>query len=104
MVTTLLSAADVETAQSNALPLAAIPKMSVPFGHPPAGSAGVGPTAAANLMSLGLCSSSTVVKAPLHPPPAEWKRYSCRCVDIDAVLTPWYWRPVTAVMMPTMHI
>jgi hypothetical protein len=52
--------------------------MTLPFGHPPTGSAGVELTAAANLRALGLGSSSMLAKAPLQPPPGEWMRYSCK--------------------------
>jgi hypothetical protein len=78
VATTLLSSADVQAAADAAIPLAALPRMTLPFGHPPAGSAGVEKTAAANLKALGLCSSSMLAKAPLQPPPGEWTRYSCR--------------------------
>ncbi|WIA43921.1 hypothetical protein OEZ86_010325 [Tetradesmus obliquus] len=80
VATTLLSAADVAAAAAAAIPLAALPRMTLPFGHPPAGSAGVEQTAAANLKALGLSSSSLLAKAPLQPPPGEWMRYSCRMV------------------------
>lgn len=78
VVLVLLSAADVTAAAAAQLPLAAIPKMTLPFGQPPADSPGIAATAAANMKALGLSSSSMVAKVPLHHTPGDWSRQSYR--------------------------
>eukprot|EP00878_Enallax_costatus_P010872 GHUV01011353.1.p1 GENE.GHUV01011353.1~~GHUV01011353.1.p1 ORF type:complete len:346 (+),score=72.49 GHUV01011353.1:107-1144(+) len=87
VVMTLMSAVDVTAAAEAQVPLAAIPKMTLPFGHPPSGSPGIAATAAANLTALGLTGSTVVAKVPLQPTPGEWSGRSCR-VDLSAVEQP----------------
>lgn len=76
----LISAADADAAAStNELPLSAVPKMTLPFGHPPAGCPGIDTVSAAQMAARGFTRGSrNVAKAPLHPPPGIWSRYLCR--------------------------
>lgn len=78
VVVILMSAEDVAAAAEAQLPLAAVPKMTLPFGQPPAGSPGIAATAVANLKALGFSSSSIVAKVPLQPTPGDWSHRSYR--------------------------
>jgi hypothetical protein len=79
VVVTLLSAADAASAANNQLPLSAVPRAVLPFGHPLPGSPGVAAVAATNLALCGLGAGSSVAsRAPLQPAPGVWSRYSCR--------------------------
>lgn len=79
MVLFLITPADAESAVDSELPLSSIPKMTLPFGHPPSGCPGIDAVSAAQMAARGLTQGSrNMARAPLHPPPGIWTRYSCR--------------------------
>lgn len=79
VVLALISAADVATAAASDIPLSAVPKLSLPFGHPPSGCPGIDVVAAGQLKARGLGQASKVLaRAPLHPAPGIWSRFTCR--------------------------
>lgn len=79
VVLSLISAADAESAAAATLPLSAVPRMTLPFGHPPPNHPGLEAVSAAQMTARGLDKGSrNVAKAPLHPPPGIWTRYTCR--------------------------
>jgi len=79
VVMTLVSAADAATAANNDIPLSSLPTMSLPFGHPPAGCPGIEAVSTAQLKARGFDQGTrNIAKAPLHPAPGVWTRYSCR--------------------------
>jgi hypothetical protein len=58
--------------------LAAVPKLTVPFGLPPAGSAGPSAVAQLNLRELQMKRTKVIVQGPFKVEGGEWTCVQCR--------------------------